>query len=82
MAKKREKQPYRGFIVEFEPERSSRMAEWLSAGYKVSDSFSSDDWSLGRKEVFVILAPEQAVETKALIGAVFLERMRGSRKSK
>ena len=78
MAKKREKQPYRGFIVEFEPERSSRMAEWLSAGYKVSDSFSSDDWSLGRKEVFLILAPGQAGKTKALIGAVFVERMRGT----
>ena len=78
MTNKSEKKPYRGFIVEFEPERSSRMAEWLSAGYKASDSFSFDDWSLGRKEVFLILAPERTGEEKALIGAVFAQRMRGT----
>lgn len=78
MTKKRENQPYRGFIVEFEPERSSRVTEWLSAGYKVSDSFSSDDWSLGRKEVFLILGPEPTKDEKALIGAVFVERTRGT----
>ena len=78
MIQRFEKQPYRGFIVEFEPERSSRVTEWLSAGYKVSDSFSSDDWSLGRKEVFLILGPDPATDEKALIGAVFVERMRGT----
>lgn len=78
MTKKREKQPYRGFIVEFEPERSSHVKEWLRAGYKVSDSFSSDDWSLERKEVFLLLGPERAKDGKALIGAVFVEQMRGT----
>lgn len=54
------------------------MAEWLSAGYEVSDSFSSDDWDLARKEVFLILAPERTGSEKALIGAVFAQRMRGT----
>ncbi len=78
MTKKREKQPYCGFIVEFEPERSIRMTEWLSVGYEVSDSFSSDDWVLRRKEIFLIFAPEISGGKKSLIGAVYVERMRGT----
>lgn len=74
----KKKQPYSGYIFEFEPERALRMAEWLSVGYEVSDSFSSDDWGLGRKEVFLILEPDEARQGRALAGAVFVERMHGS----
>ena len=78
MTKKLQKQPYRGFIFEFEPERASRMADLLSAGYEVSDSFSSDDWGLERKEIFLIVETDPTKKLKTLIGAVFVERMHGT----
>lgn len=71
-------QTYSGFIFEFELERALRMAQWLSVGHEVSDSFSSDDWDLGRKEVFLILDPDRAGKDRALAGAVFVERMHGT----
>ena len=78
MTKKLQKQPYRGFIFEFEPERASRMADLLSAGYEVSDSFSADDWGLERKEIFLIVETDPTKKLKTLIGAVFVERMHGT----
>lgn len=78
MATVKKKQPYRGFIFEFEPERAGRMADRLSVGYDVSDSFSSDDWKLGRKEVFLILEPDESHQVRSLAGVVFVERMHGT----
>ena len=43
MAKKIDEKAYSGFVVEFEPERSNRLVEWMSAGFDISDSYSSDD---------------------------------------
>ena len=51
-------EPYSGLVVEFEPGRASTLAEWLAIGHDVSDSFSSDDWDLGKKEVFFVLSPQ------------------------
>lgn len=78
MAKKKDTSPYHGFVVEFEPERSNRMTEWLSAGYDVSDSFSSDDWGLRKKEIFFLLAPRTDQQVPTLFGAAYVERMHGT----
>lgn len=78
VVEKKEKGPYHGFLVEFEPERSNRMTEWLSAGYDVSDSFSSDDWGLRKKEIFFLLAPRSDQQMPALFGATYVERMHGT----
>lgn len=69
---------YCGFVVEFEPERSNRLAGQVSAGYDITDSFSLDDWPLGRKELFFLIAPPDVLDTaNTLIGMVYVERMHG-----
>lgn len=78
MAKQNNKEAYTGFVVEFEPERSSRLAEWMSAGYDFSDSYSSDDWSLRRKEIFFVLSPKLDHGSQTLLAAVYVERMHGT----
>lgn len=78
MSRKVDKQPYSGFIAEFEPERSTTMVEHLNIGYDVSDSFSKDDWALGRKEIFFIASAASEEAPQALVGAVFVERMHGT----
>ena len=78
MVKKNDEKEYSGFVVEFEPERSNRLAEWMSAGYDFSDSYSSDDWSLRKKEIFFVISPKLDFGSQTLLGAVFVERMHGT----
>ncbi len=78
MAKKADEKAYSGFVVEFEPERSNRLAEWMSAGFDISDSYSSDDWYLRKKEIFFVLSPKLDDGSRTLLGAVYVERMHGT----
>jgi hypothetical protein len=76
---------YSGFVIEFEPSRANTLAEWLAIGHDISDSFSSDDWSLGKKEVFFILSPrgDETLpsangESFSVLCAAYVERMHGT----
>jgi hypothetical protein len=77
---KQETSNYSGFIVQFEPKRSRKIGAWLNEKFKISDSYSSEDWGLGKKEIFLIWLPstQDKDELKAICGAVLVERMHGN----
>jgi hypothetical protein len=66
---------YSGFVLAFEPKRTEVIAEYLAAGYEVTESFSAIDWKLGDKEIAFLVLDHDPVSVS---GAVLLERMRSS----
>jgi len=69
------KQPYSGYLLAFEPRRTQKIAEKLSDVKEASESFSAMDWTFERREiVFLVLDSDEI----SIGGAVLMERMHGS----
>lgn len=67
-------QDYGGMILSFEPARTDTIEEYLATGYSVSESFSSQDWNLQKREM-VYLARQG--NCPSLFGAAVLQKRGG-----
>lgn len=73
--KKKEKLPYSGFFLTFEPRRIEKLREMLHYPGEASESFSAMDWEFERRELALLcLSPGEAT----INAVVLMDRMHGS----
>lgn len=73
MVKRRTLKPsaYGGFILGFEPARTESIEEYLLSGWRVSESFSSQDWNLQSCEMVYLVRHRGDVQ---IFGATLMKR--------
>jgi hypothetical protein len=73
--KKKNDNPYSGFIITFEPARTEWLAERMYSGKQLSDSFSALDATFERKELVALVLSKNPFTINAL---ALMEKMHGS----
>lgn len=73
--KSKDKPPYSGYLLAFEPLRTDKIAGQLCGGREASESFSAMDWAFERREIVLLsLLPGEAT----IGGAALMERKHGT----